>query len=878
MTRRTCNKPPVLAEKLLNRLLPDGDWHTPLGDFEEEFREMCLKQGYRRAGRWYWRQVVSLMPSKILNSLYWRFVMLGNYFKTAVRNMMKSKGYTAINVFGLAAGIACCLLITLFVLDEISYDRFYPDADRIYRIAHYGVVNDRVDHTARSSPPLAKTLAEEFPEVEAIVKVRNYGFPVFRYRDAVFSEERVFSVDPSFFDVFQVAFIQGDPATALARPDAIVLTRSMVRKYFGSEDPVGKIINSDNRRDYLVTAVVEDVPANSHFHFDFLQSLERYDDSRNTIWVFNDFHTYVKLREGTDPVLLEKKLFGIVKERIDPFIRGVLGISADQFLKGGGDFRYYFQPLTDIHLRSNLNFELEPNGNFAYVVIFSTIALGILLIACINFINLSTARSTMRGREVGIRKTVGSTKAQIIRQFLTETVTLALIAMLFAGVFARLALPLFNQLAGKQIVLPFLTRWWGIPLFIGFALVIGILSGLYPAFFLASFHPVRVLRGDPSRRQGRSLLRTALVVLQFIISVILIIGTITIQRQMAFIQDRNLGFNKDQVVVIHKTDDLGTRLPAFKETLLRNPDIMSASNSRVLMGQPVEVAAFTPEGQSDDRAKLTCYMYVDHDFLDTYDIRLKDGRFFEKGRDTEQWRIVMNESAAQAMGLEKPVGSLLVNSLFPDQKFPVIGVVEDFHFQSLRQRIQPMVFLPFTGNDAGRYLSVRIRPEKTRNTMNHITSTWTAFAGAQPFEYEFFDDHFGRVYLVEERTGRIFLVFSILAVLIACLGLLGLSAFITERRTREIGIRKVLGSSVRGIVGLLIGRFCKWVLIANAIAWPVAYLAMNRWLGSFAYRSNLGWWVFILSAGLTLLISVITVGYQTLKAAFRNPVDSLRTE
>jgi putative ABC transport system permease protein len=745
-------------------------------------------------------------------------------------------------------------------------------------VAHHAILNDRVDHTARSSPPLAKVLAEEFPEVEAVTKCRNYGFPVFRYEDKVFSEERVFSVDRTFFDVFAIPFIQGNPETALSRPDGLVLTRSMATKYFGDENPLGKIINSDNHRDFVITAVVEDIPGNSHFHFDFLRSLEPYDDARSPVWVFNDFYTYLLLREDANPEDLENKLFPLVKARIDPFLRGVLGISADQFLQGGGDFRYYLQPLTDIHLHSHLDFELEPNGDIIYVYIFSIIALGILLIACINFINLATARSTMRAREVGVRKTIGSTRSQIMRQFFLETIMLTILAMCLSWILAALILPFFNQFVGKYLTLPFLTHWWGIPLLLGFALLIGIFAGFYPAFFLASFRPVEVLKGDQFRGSRRSILRTSLVIIQFAISAILIIATLTVQSQLAYIQNKNLGFNKDQVVVIHKTDDLGKNLAAFKEELLKHRDILYASNSSDLLGNPIEVAAVTPEEQPEDQSKLICYLIVDPDFLDTYGISLKGGRFFEKNRDVDKSQMVLNETAVQAMGLNDPIDKRLVNSLFPEHRYPILGVVEDFHFQSLRQRIQPMVFFLFQGNDIGRYLSVRIRPKSMQETLQYMTKTWQTFAKGQAFEYEFFDDHFQRVYLAEERTGRIFLVFSILAVFIACLGLFGLSAFMTERRTKEVGIRKVFGSSTSEVVFLLVKQFQKWVIIANLIAWPVAWFAMSKWLQGFAYQTGMSIWIFILATVLALSITLFTISYQVSKAARANPVDALRYE
>ena len=804
--------------------------------------------------------------------------MIYNYLKIALRNFKRNKGFSFINIFGFAAGLMCCLLITIFVLDELSYDRFYPNAERIYRMAHYGVVNDRIDHTARSSPPLAKVLAEQFPEVEAVTKCRNYGFPVFRYQEKVFSEERVFGVDPSFFDVFQLPFIKGSPRDALQQRDAIVLTRSMAAKYFGDEDPVGKTINADNRSDFIVTAVVEDVPKNSHFHFDFLRSLERNDDAKSPVWVFNDFYTYVLLHENADPKALEEKLFTAVKEGIDPFLRQVLGISADQFLKGGGNFRYYFQPLTDIHLSSHLDFELEPNGDMAYVYIFSTIALGILLIACINFINLTTARAAIRAREVGIRKTAGASQAQIIRQFLLETFIVTILAVFIAWMCAYFALPLFNQISGKELTLPLFSEYWVIPLSLGFAFFIGIIAGYYPAFFLAAFKPVQSLKGNPFKGPQKTTLRTSLVVVQFAVSAVLIFAALTVRNQLSYIQNKNLGFNKDQVIVIHKTDDLGKNLAVFKQELLNNSGILKASNSVELFGNPIEVAALTPEGQNEDQAKIICYMTVDPDFLDTYGITLKDGRFFDQKRSADSFQMVLNETAVKAMGLEEPVGKRLVNSIFPDNRYPVIGVVEDFHYQSLRQRIQPMVFFSFQGSNNGKYLSARVHPANINETVRFIEKTWQKYANGQAFEYEFFDDHFQRVYLAEKKTEKIFLVFSVLAVIIACLGLFGLSAFISERRTKEVGVRKVLGATTGNLISLLIGQFLKWVILANLIAWPIAWLAMEKWLQNFSYQTNITIWPFIFSIVLAAATALLTVSFQAVKAARSNPVESLRYE
>lgn len=877
MNRKSYNKPPKWGERVLGLLLSDDQYETPLGDFEEFFYHLTNDEGMFQAKMWYWRQIIRLLPAKLSNSIYWRMVMLKNYFKTTIRNLLKSRGFSFINVFGLATGLACCILIMLFVVDELSYDRYHENADRIYRMANRGVVNNNLDLTARSSPPLGEVLKNEFPEVEAVTRMRNYGYPVFRYMDHVFSEERVFWTDPAFFKVFSVQFIKGDAETALNRPDALVLTQSMATKYFGDEDPIGKTINTDNVRDLTVTAVVEDVPRNSHFHFDFLESIVGRRDVQSPVWYFNDYYTYVLLRENASSEDLEEKLFETVKQHVGPQIQGVLGISIDQFFESGGDFRYFLQKITDIHLRSHLDFELEPNGQIAYIYIFSSVALGILLIACINFVNLATARSSMRSREVGIRKAVGSTRRQLIRQFLSETIFMAMLAMIIALAIAQLLLPAFNQLAHKEMSLPFSSIEWLLAI-IGFTFFIGFSAGVYPALFLSSFHPVDVLKGDVRSGGRKSILRSALVIFQFSISIILIMGTLVIRNQMSFIQNTNLGFSKDQVLVVHKTDDLGDQIQAFKNELLKHGQIISASNSSELMGNPFEIAAFIAEGTSGEETHLANYLGADADFLETYQIELQDGRFFDVDRRDGPVSVVLNESMVKSMGIENPVGKQLINGVNPQVKYPILGVVKDFHFESLHQRLRPLLFFTLQNREVGRYVSVRVRPQNLRETISHIDQTWRRFTGGQPFEYEFFDDRFARVFLAEERTGKLFFVFSVLAVVIASLGLFGLAAFITEQRTKEIGIRKVLGSSIIGILFLLFKEFAKWILIANVIAWPVAYMAMDRWLENFAYRTNIGIWIFISSTGLAVIIAVITVGYQTVKSSIANPVDSLRYE
>jgi putative ABC transport system permease protein len=796
-----------------------------------------------------------------------------------VRNFFKHRGFSFINIFGLAVGVACCLTIVLYVLDEISYDRYHDRAEQIYRVGIDGYINNIAFHGVVTCSPMAQTLVREFPEVEAATRLRNFGFPVFRYEDKVFSEERVFWVDPSFIDVFTVPFIEGDPETALTEPNSIVLTRSMALKYFGREDPMGRSLNADRSRDYLITGVVEDVPHNSHFHYDFLASLSTYDDSQSPIWISNNYYTYVLLRKDASPEAFEGKLVELVKKYVGPQIKVAAGLTLEQFYESGGKWGYFIQPLTDIHLHSHLEFEIEPNGDIAYVYIFSIIAIGILLVAGVNFVNLATARSVNRAREVAIRKTVGSRRPQLIRQFLAETTLLSFIAVILALIAVQFVLPTFNTITGKDLAIPFMQNAFTIPALFGVVLLIGVLAGIYPAFFLASFDPAIVLKSETMGRTRKSKLRNILVVFQFTVSIFLIIGTFIVNRQLRYIQNKNLGFNKDQIVVVKKTDDIGNQIQAFRQELVKNANVIDATNTARLIGETFGNSAYKLAGASGEETHLLWTYFTDPHFADTYQIEMAAGRYFEEGRQADQQAVVLNETAVKELGLTDPVGKQ-IEALRPTRSltFTIIGVMKDFHFESLHFQIRPLIITLWPPNNRGRYVSVRVSSEGIRNTLVFLENTWRKFAGNQAFEYEFLDDHFAKIYQSEERTGQIFFSFSLLAIIIASLGLLGLAAFIGEQRTKEIGIRKVLGATDSKIMLLLSRQFTKWVIMSNLFAWPIAYYFMHKWLQRFAFQPGLSVWSFLLASLVVFFVALLTVSYQTVKAARANPVDLLRYE
>jgi len=807
--------------------------------------------------------------------------MFRNYLKVAVRNFLRRPGFSLINVVGLAVGVACCLLILLFVRDEMSFDRHNERLDRIYRAGISAFVNNNAIDAVYTPAPMAKGLVDEVPEVEAAARVRNFGFPVFRYGDKVFSEERVYWVDNAFFDIFTVPFVAGDPRTALREPLTIVLTRTMARKYFGDGPALGQVLTADGKRDYVITGVVEDPPRNAHFHYDFLASVETYPDSRSPVWVNNNYLTYFLVREGAGAEAVKAKLADIIRNHVGPQIQAAIGITLDEFLASGGRYDFFIQPAKDIHLRSHYGGELEPNGDIAYVYIFSVVALGILAVAVVNFVNLATARSARRAREVGIRKTLGSHRGRLVRQFLVESVLMAFLAVLLALLLVQALLPAFNRITGKPLAMPDADNPYAIPGLLGLVLAVGVLAGAYPAFFLASFDPAAVLKTETAGRSRKSRLRNVLVVFQFAMSVILIIGTFVVRRQMDYVRTRDLGFNKDQVVVVEKVDDIGGQIQAFKQALLANPRVLSASNSEELIGDDFGSSVFKLAGAAGEENHLLYTLRTDEDFAKAYEIEMASGRYFEAARPTDAQAAVINEKAARELGLTDAAGQQIV-AIGPtpaqSRTLTLVGIVKDFHFQSLHTGIRPLILGYYARQGFGRFLSVRVRAENIRETLDFIDRTWRGFAGNQAFEYRFFDDHFARLYQADERTGRVFLAFSVLAVFVAGLGLFGLSAFVAEQRTKEIGIRKILGASVGGVSLLLAGQFAKWVLAANLVAWPLGYYFMHRWLGKFAYRAALSPLLFFLASLFVLAFALLTVSYQTVKAAAADPVKSLKYE
>ncbi len=767
-------------------------------------------------------------------------------------------------------------MITLYIRDELSYDKFHSKSDRIYRICAKGFIGNTPINQTYTCAPLPQTMIADFPEVKQATRIAGKWSIVVKFQDKAFYEDDILIVDSTFFDVFDFKLTSGDPATVLTKPNSVVITESTARRYFGEDDPVGKYLvveeGGENIQN-LVTGVVEDPPSNSHFHFDILAALSTFDFSRSTNWMNNNFKTYLVLKEGADYQTLESKFPAFIRKYI-----GEDKTEYDQWLAAGNSWEYFLQPLKEIHLTSDLNGEIEPNGNILYIYIFSIVAIFTLLIACINFMNLSTARSTGRSKEVGIRKVTGAGRPLLIRQFLLESVIFSILAMILSAITVLITLPLFNNLTGKDFEYRDLFTISNIGIIIILALFVGIIAGAYPAFFLSSFRPAVIIRDVFRSGSRRSVLRTILVVFQFVISIALITGTIVVSRQLNYFQNKNLGFDKDQILIIHRPQGLRNNVNVFKESLLNYPSIKKVSASSALMGMGFNNWGCHFEG-SDENQWTTLNMFItDHDFLETYSMEMDSGRFFSREYPTDSSGIVINDPAAKLFETPGILGKTITYG--GEDNFRVIGVIKDFHYESFHQVIRPAAFLLLPGIwGAGmNYLSVKMTGEDPAGTIKYIEDKWDEFSSGMPIEYTFFDEEYNRQYQNEIRTGKVLALFSILAVFIACLGLLGLSSFITEQRTKEIGIRKIQGASTARILNLLFREFVKWIVLATIIAWPLGYFLMKDWLENFAYRIEFPWFSLILSALVTLLIAIITISFQTIRAARANPAESLRYE
>ena len=800
--------------------------------------------------------------------------MVKNYLKIALRSLKKHKGYSFINISGLAIGMAVCMLIFIWILNELSYDKFHEKADRICRIT-MDIEFGTSLHTPVSPTAAGPALVEDFAEVVTAARIDRPRRVSIKYEDKTYQEADVGFAENAIFDIFSFPFVSGDPETALEAPHSVVITEGMAKKYFGDQDPLGKILRFNNDKDFSVTGVIRDVPQNSHLKFNMIRSFRTLiadGDVRDDMWFDIRFYTYLLLDAHTSPKQLEQKLPGFIDKHL-----------GDALKASGGSAKLSLQPLKKIHLYSDFERDISANSDIMFVYLFSGIALFVLLIAGINFINLSTARASTRAQEVGMRKALGAVRSRLIGQFLGESMIHSILAMGLSIGLIILLLPLFKPIIGRELTLNFIQAPWLLAIFLGMAVTVGVLAGSYPAFILSSFPPVHVLKGLSKAGGLHSRLRKILVIFQFSISVALIAATIIVYKQITFMKNKELGFNKEHVVIIPgMSESFRKSYRSIRSELLSLSGVIDVGASDLVPSRGHLIAPFLPEGFADDQVLAMDYLDVDAHYIPAMDIAIVAGRNFSEDLATDpDESVLINETAAKKIGWENPVGKRFVFRPPPNSGgkvfyVSVIGVVKDFHLQSLREKIEPLII--FFDYDSLLTLSIRIAPDNIPHTMGLIEKKWKELDPDRPFNYLFLDDSLDSLYRQEERLRTITFYFSFLAVLIGCLGLFGMASFTAEQRTKEIGIRKVLGASVPGIVRLLAKEFLLLVILANLIALPVAYFAMNRWLQSFAYRMNIRVWAFVLTAALSLFIALITVSYQAIRAALANPVDSLRYE
>lgn len=782
--------------------------------------------------------------------------MFNNYVKVMLRTIIKYKGYSLINIFGLTLGMACTIFILLWVQHELSYDKFHKNSDRLYRVIDYEKYSSGEEVTFSMNPPaLAPLLKNEYPEIVEAVRLRSVKKAVVKYNEKRFNEEHIILADPAFFSIFSFPFISGNKENALSDPSSIVITKAMAHKYFGEQNPVGETVRIDNKIDFQITGVIQDIPSNSHLQFEFVIPFNNADKFNFPIEGWNSYaHTiYIQLSEQANAEIISQKISEIIQKQ-----------------NKGAIVTLSLQSIKDIHLYSKNIWGIGGNGDIRYVYIFSIIAAFILIIACINFINLSTARSANRAKEVGLRKVVGAKRYELISQFLGESIFFSFISMIFSIIIVIQFMPIFNSITAKNLTINFLEGNTILSMIVIITLITGIAAGSYPAIFLSSFQPTRVLKGTLKTGAKNSSFRKILVSIQFILTIFLIIGTLVVNRQLNFIQNEKLGFEAEHVCSINLPGNLREKTDLLKTELLKNTNVTHIS---AVSHVPTEIKWSTIleewEGRNPNDNFLIYLLSADYDLTNTLDVEMKQGRYFSREFISDTSNYIVNETAAKMMGMDSPIGKKVLDA-------QIIGVIKDFHFQSLHTKIAPLLI--FYAPDEIQNLLVRVKSKNMIHTIKSLENIWQKTAPEFPFEYSFLNEQIDKMYRTEYRIQTIMNLFTIITLLIACLGLFGLTSFTVQQRTKEVGIRKIIGASIPGIILLLSKDLTKSVLFANVLAWPIAYLALTKWLENYAYRISLSWWMFAISGVIALFIALLTVGWQAIRSAITNPVESLRYE
>lgn len=879
---------PGMIEELESHLRDKVDDLVEKGFSEEEAFHQAVEKHFddpeEIAGQFFQARKTKLAPPPWKRE-GWNLALLPNFLKVIFRNFLRNKGYALINILGLAVGIAGCILILIYINDEFSYDTFHEKSDRIHRVTTDTKWGDQEGISFTSPPPLGRVFTEQIPEVKSSVRFYKPSDQILRNGDTYFKEDNIFAVDSTFFNVFSFQLLEGNPESALVKPHSMVITPEIAQKYFGDESALGESLQlGKDENSYTITGIVESPPSNSHIQFDILTSIYSYEDVEyfEWSWVWNGVATYVSLEEGVDTEQAQQQIPAIVDANL-PATFNRIGFSFEELLNNGGHWKYELQPMEDVWLYSSkIGNPLGGTSNILYVYILGTAALFIMIIACINFMNLATARSANRGKEVGIRKTLGSSRSSLAGQFMVESLFYSSIAAIIACLMLDLVLPGFNNLASKNLSFNLFDQPW---IFFGLMIltvIVGLLSGSYPAVALSSYKPSDVLKGNLKSGSKGKALRNVLVVGQFSISLILIIGTLVVYSQLEYMQNKDLGFEKDQVLIIRNGESLGAQQETFREELLKVKGISSATLTSNYPSEADFTDFYHPQNSSDKDLMIGSIL-TDHAFVETLGIEMITGRNFRENGEVDRRSMIVNEKTALNLGWtpEEAIGQKIVYPGGDYQTFEIIGVMEDFNYYSLMNPIPNFAFFhrssaSYDVNSA--YIVAKVSPSDIQQILTQISSTWDSFISDVPFEYVFLDDQFESLYRSQERMGIVFGVFTGIAILIACMGLLGLVAFATEQRTKEIGIRKVLGASSGSIVLLLSKDFAKLTAIAFLIASPIAYFLMQKWLQDFAYSITISTDTFLIAAASILVVVFMTISFQSIKAAIANPVESLRSE
>ncbi len=804
--------------------------------------------------------------------------MIKNFLIHGLRVFTRQKSYFFLNVIGLSIGIATSLFIFIYILNELSYDNFHEKKDRIYRLILEGKIGEQEVITTSSASPVGPYMYAEFPEVEEFCRMDSWGETVLKYEDNIFTEEKFIQVDSSFFNIFSIPLLNGDKNSVLNQPHTLVLSESTSRKLFGHADAVGRMIRVGTDTSlYRVTGVMADFPSNSHFEANVLASFMTNSRSDDNNWLSNSFTTYLLLKPGAEASGVNEKLPEMITNNVGSFLEQYLGVSLEEFIAGGNRYNMHLQEMSDIHLNPKIDHQQKPATDPKYLYIFGSIALLIIIIASINFMNLSTAQASKRAREVGIKKVSGSSRAALIGQFLFESVFLTFISLLLSFVIVWLCLPYINQFIRAELEMNVFSEWYFLPLLLLFSIMIGIFAGSYPAFYLSSFSPIKVLKSGITPSKANTKLRSILVVIQFSISIILIIGTLIMFKQINFMLKKDLGFDKERILVISRAGALKNRVESFKNEVKSIPEVLNVSASTAVPGRNNNTNGYSIEKRSDESFLLETN-WVDYDYFDTYGLQLVEGRFFDRDFETDKEKVVINHSAVRSFGLEPSESRFIIRENDQEYFMPVVGVLKDFHFKSLHSAIEPYIFLYKKETMQWGYISVKLAGSFTSQTIDRIEDHWESFTSNDPLQYFFLDADFDQKYKEERQNATLSILFSILAIFIASLGLFGLTSFTIEARTKEIGIRKAMGASVIRIFYLISKDIGLLVIISTLIAWPVIYYIGDKWLSNYHYRIEIGLMSFIIGFLAALFIALITISYRAIKSARMNPALSLRYE